>query len=448
MFSKVIISILSLLLITVSLSFATTVPDITMGKFFIPNMANLNFSNISIILMIGISLILLIMGILFTTLESYSKVDKLLSFLKTGGSPEKYEKLDNSSKEVVRLIQNMPQPVKQTQGIELPSLTSLTTVSKSNSQIITKVPVAPKPPIAPPKAPPAKVVEKSIPKAKVVEKSISEAKIITEKPIKEAKIVTPTPIDDPFSDAFSSVDELFEKPIKENDDFDEQKTSIGAAPDFEEMFNEPKKEKSPDNPFDFSTKTEEEKKLDGFGSANLLNDDEVSSFYDEKSSSDDNSEKVENNYENFEDSFLNDLDSSSNSSSNSFVSSSKSSDNFGASSSFDENYKEDNAIFDAEDDEDEDELNTAATMIASVPETLLEKSRLEDPDKYYKKTYKDFYDMKTANGEVTQGLSEENFVIKLKKTEKSLQAQKGCKWVEFSVYNKSGKISLKATPKY
>ena len=87
-------------------------------------------------------------------------------------------------------------------------------------------------------------------------------------------------------------------------------------------------------------------------------------------------------------------------------------------------------------------------MIASVPETLLEKSRLEDPDKYYKKTYKDFYNMKLANGEVTQALLEENFVVKLKKTEKTLQIQKGCKWVEFSVYNKSGKIALKATPKY
>ena len=56
--------------------------------------------------------------------------------------------------------------------------------------------------------------------------------------------------------------------------------------------------------------------------------------------------------------------------------------------------------------------------------------------------------MKVELGESTDSLKKDAFIKKLKDTEKKLIENNKCKRVEFMVYNKNGKVALKATPKY
>ena len=70
----------------------------------------------------------------------------------------------------------------------------------------------------------------------------------------------------------------------------------------------------------------------------------------------------------------------------------------------------------------------------------------EDPEARYKAIYKEFFDLKTACGESTDGLTYERFRATLKKQEDAIQERTSCAHVDFRVYVKEGKAALKATP--
>ncbi|MBW2264436.1 MAG: hypothetical protein JRG91_20920 [Deltaproteobacteria bacterium] len=70
----------------------------------------------------------------------------------------------------------------------------------------------------------------------------------------------------------------------------------------------------------------------------------------------------------------------------------------------------------------------------------------EDPEARYKAIYKDFFDLKTACGESTDGLTFERFRATLKKQEDAIMERTKCSRVDFRVYVKEGKAALKATP--
>lgn len=105
-------------------------------------------------------------------------------------------------------------------------------------------------------------------------------------------------------------------------------------------------------------------------------------------------------------------------------------------------------------DDDDDDEKGAATVIASVPEELLAQAQAHvaqfkaDPDTGYKQVFQDYFSMKEQCGESTAGLTEAAFVTKLKTTEAGLKQKHNCQRVEFSVQEKGGKASLKATPKF
>ncbi len=104
--------------------------------------------------------------------------------------------------------------------------------------------------------------------------------------------------------------------------------------------------------------------------------------------------------------------------------------------------------------EDGDSSKGAATVIASIPEELLRqtqknyKANIDLDEEDFKKVYQDYYNLKVECGESVTGLTEASFVTKLKGTKNDLVQKHNCKTVEFSVYKKDGKASLKATPKF
>jgi hypothetical protein len=70
----------------------------------------------------------------------------------------------------------------------------------------------------------------------------------------------------------------------------------------------------------------------------------------------------------------------------------------------------------------------------------------EDPEARYKAIYKEFFDLKTACGESTDGLTFDRFRATLKKQEDAITERTKCSHVDFRVYVKEGKAALKATP--
>jgi hypothetical protein len=65
---------------------------------------------------------------------------------------------------------------------------------------------------------------------------------------------------------------------------------------------------------------------------------------------------------------------------------------------------------------------------------------------YFKKIHAEFVALKQKLGEQVDQLTFERFEVTLKKNRDALVARYGCKVVQFQVYEKDGKASLKATP--
>jgi len=107
MLSKIIIILLSLLLVIVSLAFLGSVENINIQTAFIPDLNKLNFSELPVIIVLATALILMVLGILFSSIESSSKVNRLLNFLKNGMPENDLKKLDRVSKSIAEYIRGI-----------------------------------------------------------------------------------------------------------------------------------------------------------------------------------------------------------------------------------------------------------------------------------------------------------------------------------------------------
>jgi len=95
------------------------------------------------------------------------------------------------------------------------------------------------------------------------------------------------------------------------------------------------------------------------------------------------------------------------------------------------------------DDEDED----GATMVAQVPQELLEAAAERDEEeRHFKEVFEKFVKLKEECGEPTAGLTYEKFRGTLRKNRDAIVSKHGAKGVRFTVYKKGGKAALKATP--
>lgn len=92
--------------------------------------------------------------------------------------------------------------------------------------------------------------------------------------------------------------------------------------------------------------------------------------------------------------------------------------------------------------------NDGATMVASVPRELIERSVSEGDDerKHFREVFEEFVAMKKKCGEPTDSLTYEKFAVTLRKNRDQIVKRHGANKVRFSVYEKSGKAALKATP--
>ena len=107
MLSKIIIVLLSLLLIMVSLSFLGSVEGIEIQGLLIPDFNKINFTALPLIIILATTLVLMVLGLLFSSIESSSKVNKLLNFLKNGMPDEDLSKLDRVSKSIAEYIKGL-----------------------------------------------------------------------------------------------------------------------------------------------------------------------------------------------------------------------------------------------------------------------------------------------------------------------------------------------------
>ena len=134
------------------------------------------------------------------------------------------------------------------------------------------------------------------------------------------------------------------------------------------------------------------------------------------------------------------------------------------------------------DENDEDDYNPDATVIAQVPDNLLKVSAndsAEPPaqatslvpppptvlpkppvvasvaptsppasteDAHFNEVFEKFIETKKQNGEPVAGLTVEKFVEKLRKNSSDLKSRYHCNSAKFQVYVKNGKAALKATP--
>ena len=94
------------------------------------------------------------------------------------------------------------------------------------------------------------------------------------------------------------------------------------------------------------------------------------------------------------------------------------------------------------DDDDED----AATMVARVPKELLDQTTAPDEEAHFRDVFEKFVAMKRRCGENTAGLTYEKFVVTLRKNRDQIIKRHGASRVRFTVYEKTGKAALKATP--
>jgi hypothetical protein len=70
----------------------------------------------------------------------------------------------------------------------------------------------------------------------------------------------------------------------------------------------------------------------------------------------------------------------------------------------------------------------------------------EEEQAYFRKIHAEFVALKERLGEPVDQLTFDRFEVTLKKNRDALVARYGCKVVQFQVYEKDGKASLKATP--
>lgn len=102
--------------------------------------------------------------------------------------------------------------------------------------------------------------------------------------------------------------------------------------------------------------------------------------------------------------------------------------------------------------------NPDATMVAAVPEALLQAIRKPaepprpepqpvDPDEaHFQQVFREFLATRERCGETAAGISYEKFAAKLRKSRDDLVAKYGCRTVRFTVYEKDGRAALKAAP--
>ncbi len=92
-------------------------------------------------------------------------------------------------------------------------------------------------------------------------------------------------------------------------------------------------------------------------------------------------------------------------------------------------------------------------MVARVPEALLAQSASQplggganDEEAHFREVFAQFVETKKQCGEAVTGLTYEKFVVTLRKNRDQIVSRHGASKVRFTVYVKSGKAALKATP--
>jgi hypothetical protein len=91
----------------ISLSFLGLNPNIDIQSLIIPDFSKLNFSNLLIIIISITTLVLMVLGLLFSSIESSAKVNKLLHFLKNGMPDSDLLKLDRVSQSIAEYIKGL-----------------------------------------------------------------------------------------------------------------------------------------------------------------------------------------------------------------------------------------------------------------------------------------------------------------------------------------------------
>ncbi len=91
----------------ISLSFLGSATEINLQAIFIPDFSKINFKSLPIIIIVSTTLVLMILGLLFSSIESSSKVNRLLSFLKNGMPDKDLPKLDRVSRSIAEYIKGI-----------------------------------------------------------------------------------------------------------------------------------------------------------------------------------------------------------------------------------------------------------------------------------------------------------------------------------------------------
>ncbi|MBN2693466.1 DUF4064 domain-containing protein [bacterium] len=318
MLSKILFIIMSLLIIVLPMSAQSNAKNLTLTNFFVPG--ELDFSSPVVLIFAAIGILLALLGIIFSIMESSAKIKKLHHFASSGMTPEAFKQLDPTSAQIVVLFE------------------------KAFSQQVT----------------PVQQTQQTAP---------------IQQPIQKQEIIKQKENDLPD---ISSLGNFSNNSIQK-----EQPKNDPIIPKTNPVIPQ-------NDPFAFNTnRTVEEEKVEAFGSPNLMGDD---------------NDFAPSNFSDFA--------------------------------------------------EDGDSSKGAATVIASIPEELLRqtqknyKANIDTEEDTFKKVYQDYYNLKVECGESVTGLTEASFVLKLKGTKNDLVQKHNCKTVEFSVYKKDGKASLKATPKF
>ncbi len=94
-----------------------------------------------------------------------------------------------------------------------------------------------------------------------------------------------------------------------------------------------------------------------------------------------------------------------------------------------------------------DEEEESATMVARVPQELLDAASPDDDEAtHFREVFDQFLAMKRQCGESTAGLTFEKFQQTLRRNRDQIVSRHGARKVRFTVYTKNGKAALKATP--
>ena len=107
MLSKIIVIIQSLLLVLITLSFSSKNSGLDLAGFFTPDFDKLNITSLPVIVMLALALVFMILGIMFSSIEASSRVNKLLNFIKKGMPDNELNKLDTISKNIAEYIKGL-----------------------------------------------------------------------------------------------------------------------------------------------------------------------------------------------------------------------------------------------------------------------------------------------------------------------------------------------------